>query len=59
MSSVVVIPVLLLVIAQFTGVFVLSVWHILGFGALLVAVDVVLMTKIGPRFEREAILKTL
>ncbi len=59
MSSVVVIPVLLLVIAQFTGVFVLSVWHILGFGALLVAADVVLMTKIGPRFEREAILRTL
>ena len=59
MSAVVVIPVLLLVIAQFTGIFVLSIWHILGFGALLVVADIVLMTKIGPRFEREAILKTL
>jgi len=59
MSAVVVIPVLLLVIAQFTGIFVLSIWHILGFGALLVVADIVLLTKIGPRFEREAILKTL
>jgi ABC-type transport system involved in multi-copper enzyme maturation permease subunit len=59
MSAVVVIPVLLLVIAQLTGLFVLSIWHILGFGALLLVADFVLMTRIGPRFEREAILKTL
>ncbi|MFP4376191.1 MAG: ABC transporter permease subunit [Spirochaetales bacterium] len=59
MSAVVVIPVLLLVIAQFTGIFVLSIWHVLGFAALLVIADFFLMTKIGPRFEREAILKTL
>ena len=59
MSVVVVLPMLLLVVAQFTGVFVLSLWHVLGFGVVLVAADLVLMHRIGPRFEREAILKTL
>jgi ABC-type Na+ efflux pump permease subunit len=59
MAAVVVIPMLLLVVVQFTGVFVLSIWHVLGFGVALLAVDIVLMNRVGPRFEREAILKTL
>ncbi|MFW5685836.1 MAG: ABC transporter permease subunit [Spirochaetota bacterium] len=59
MSAVVVIPMILLVVVQFTGVFVLSVWHVIGFGVVLLAADLILMNRIGPRFEREAILKTL
>jgi len=59
MSVVVVIPMLLLVVGQVAGVFVLSVWHVLIFGAVLVGLDVLLMNRIGPRFERESILKTL
>ncbi|MFW5684861.1 MAG: ABC transporter permease subunit [Spirochaetota bacterium] len=59
MSAVVVIPVILLVVVQFAGVFVLSMWLVLAFGAVLAAIDLVIMRRIGPRFEREAILKTL
>lgn len=59
MSAVVVIPVLLLVVAQFAGVFVVGLWHVLAFGAVLLLADLLLMTRIGPRFQREAILKTL
>ena len=59
MSAVVVIPFILLILVQFTGLFVLSMLHVVIFGLVLLAVDILLLSKIGPRFEREAILKTL
>lgn len=59
MSAIVVIPFLLLVLVQFTGLFVMSIWHVIIFGLVLAAIDYVLLRKVGPRFEREAILKTL
>ncbi len=59
MSAVVVVPFILLVVVQFTGLFVLSIWHVIGFGVVVAAIDLVIMNRIGPRFEREAILRTL
>ena len=59
MSAVVVIPFILLVLVQFTGIFVLSMLHVVLFGVVLLGVDILLLSKIGPRFNREEIIKTL
>jgi ABC-2 type transport system permease protein len=59
MSAIVVIPILLVILAQFTGLFVLDALMVIAFGIVLLAVDFVLLNRVGPRFEREAILRTL
>jgi len=59
MSAVVVVPFILLIVVQFTGLFILSILHVVLFGVVLLAADAFLLTRIGPRFNREAILRVL
>ena len=59
LSSVVVIPFLLIVVVQLVGLVVLSMVSVLLFGVVVAAVALFLLRRIGPRFEREAILRTL
>ena len=59
MAAVVIIPFLLLMVGQFSGLLILSLLHVVGFGVGLLAVDLLLLRLITPRFERETILKTL
>lgn len=59
LSAVLVIPLVLLVLVQVMGIVVLNMISILLFGAVVAAVALILLRRIGPRFEREAILRTL
>ena len=55
----VVVPFVLLVVAQIAGLYVMSLIPVVVFGAVLLLAGVILLRRIAPRFERETILKTL
>jgi len=59
LSAVVVIPFLLIVVVQLVGLVVLSMVSVLLFGVAVAAAGLFLLRRIGARFEREAILRTL
>jgi len=59
MSVIVVIPFILLVAVQFTGLFVLNTVIVTLFGVGILGLDAVLLTRVGPRFDRETIVQTL
>lgn len=58
-SAIVVIPFIGLVGAQIGGLLVLSTLSVVLFGLGLVALDLFLLRQVAPKFEREAILRTL
>jgi ABC-type Na+ efflux pump permease subunit len=58
-AAVVIIPFLLILVAQLAGLFVMSVFHVIAFGGVLLVIGIVILRWIAPRFEREQILKTL
>ena len=58
-AAVVIVPFLLILVAQLAGLFVMSMVHVVAFGVVLAAIGLLILRKIAPRFEREQILKTL
>ncbi len=59
MSAIIVIPFLLLVVIQLTGLVILNIFAIVVFGLIMAMVDLALLRVVAPRFNREKILKTL
>lgn len=52
-----IIPILALVIGQFTGIILISTWILLGLGAVLLILDVLLMKGIAKNFTYEKLLR--
>ena len=50
-------PILALVIGQFTGILLINSWLLLGLGAVLVVLDVLLMRGAAGNFTYEKLLK--
>ena len=50
-------PLLALVIGQFTGIILISTWLLLGFGVVLVILDVLLMKGVAKNFTYEKLLR--
>ena len=50
-------PILALVIGQFTGILLLNSWILLGLGAVLVVLDMLLMKRAAGSFTYEKLLK--
>ena len=50
-------PLLALVIGQFTGIILISTWLLLGLGAVLVILDVLLMKGVAKNFTYEKLLR--
>lgn len=59
MSALVVIPFILLLVVQITGVVVFSVFSVVLFSLAMLALAYVLVARVGPKFEREQIITTL
>jgi ABC-2 type transport system permease protein len=59
MAAIVVIPFILFVVMQFIGLFALSATIVVLFGVAILGLDGLLLAKVGPRFDRETIVKTL
>jgi ABC-type Na+ efflux pump permease subunit len=59
MSALVVIPFILLLVVQITGVVVFSVLSVVLFSLAMLALAYVLVARVGPKFEREQIITTL
>ena len=58
-SALVVLPCILLIGVQASGVVVFSVIAMVALGLILLGNDYVLITRVGPRFEREQIISGL
>jgi CHASE2 domain-containing sensor protein len=58
-SAFVVLPCVILIIVQMTGLIVFSPLFIAILGAVLLAVDYLIIVRVGPRFERERIICSL
>lgn len=58
-SALIVLPCVMLIGMQMTGIVVLGPLSIALFGAVLLAVDYLLIARVGPRFERERIISSL
>ncbi len=58
-SALVVLPCVMLIVVQMTGLVVFSPLFIALFGAVLLAVDYLIIVRVGPRFERERIICSL
>ena len=58
-SGVIVLPFIVLVIIQMTGLLVFSSIYVIAFSAILFIVSYVIFGKVGPKFSRESILSTL
>ena len=58
-SGVIVLPFIVLVIIQMTGLLVFSSIYVIAFSAILFIVSYVIFGKVGPKFNRESILSTL
>lgn len=52
-----VLPIILLIVGQFTGVMLVNAWLLLGIGAVSVALDFVLLGRAAKRFDYELLLK--
>lgn len=50
-------PLLALVIGQFTGIILISTWLLLGLGAVLIILDVLLMKGVAKNFTYEKLLR--
>lgn len=50
-------PILALVVGQFTGIILISTWLLLGLGAVLVILDVLLMKGVAKNFTYEKLLR--
>lgn len=59
LSAMVVIPLIALMIAQVSGVIVFNILYLVIIAAILLLVDYILITRLMPRFDREAIIMTL
>jgi ABC-type Na+ efflux pump permease subunit len=59
MSALVVIPFILLIGVQITGLVVFNVLYVIVFSLLMFALAYVLIARVGPKFERERIITTL
>ena len=58
-SGVIVLPFMLLVVVQMTGLLVFNSLYVVAFSVLLFGASYIIFGKVGPRFNRESILKTL
>jgi ABC-type transport system involved in multi-copper enzyme maturation permease subunit len=58
-SGVIVLPIIVLVVIQMTGVLVFSSIYVVAFSVLLLIVSYVIFGRVGPKFSRESILNTL
>jgi ABC-type Na+ efflux pump permease subunit len=59
MSALIVIPFVVLMIVQLTGLVVFNMLYVLLFSAAMAGAAYLLVARIGPRFERERIISTL
>lgn len=59
MSGLVVVPFVLLVVVQITGVVVFNSLYVIVFSVALLALAYLLVARVGPKFEREQIITTL
>jgi hypothetical protein len=59
MSALIVIPFVVLMIVQLTGLVVFNMLYVLLFSGAMAGAAYVLVARIGPRFERERIISTL
>jgi len=59
MSATIVIPIILLLIVQISGLVVFNTLYVTLFSIVLIIADYFLVTKITPRFDRERIISTL
>ena len=58
-SGVIVLPLVVLVGVQMSGVLVFKSIYVIGFSVLMFIVSYVIFSRVGPKFNRESILKTL
>lgn len=58
-AGIIVLPIVLLVIVQITGVVIFNVLYLVLFSLLLFAVDYLLISRVLPKFTRESIVSTL
>lgn len=58
-AGIVVLPFIILVITQVTGVVVFVPWMVIAFSVVLLAICALLLYRIGPEFSREAIITTI
>jgi Ni,Fe-hydrogenase I cytochrome b subunit len=59
LSGIVVIPFLVLIFIQLTGLVVFRAVYVIGFAAVLVGISYLIIAKIGPRFDRERVIATV
>lgn len=58
-AAIIVVPLVLLVIVQITGVVIFNVLYLILFSLIVFAVDYLLVSRVLPRFTREGIISTL
>ena len=58
-AGIIVLPFVALVAIQISGLLVFNAWYVAGFGLALLLIDYIVISRLGPRFNREAIVATL
>jgi hypothetical protein len=58
-AGIIVLPLVVLVIVQITGVVIFNILYLVLFSLLVLGIDYLLISRVLPRFTREAIISTL